>query len=194
MTTYSATDVANFFIDYYGRSVDPMNLPRVQYFCYFAQVESLCRSGTPIIEDTFRAYPSGPALTRLEFYYEGSGNMPIKVYKEFDRSIFDKEDLQLLMDVAIYYNTFSTSELQIMTYVNNGPWQYVYSQGTDLLDISNDFIKAFYERLPRIPNYREQIWTAIHGSCDIEIMPVFKSEEVAPIDVNTPSEVTSTWE
>ncbi|MBO7351371.1 MAG: DUF4065 domain-containing protein [Candidatus Methanomethylophilaceae archaeon] len=194
MATYSATDVANFFIDYYARSVDPMNLPRVQYFCYFAQVESLCRNGTPIIEDTFRAYPTGPALTRLECYYDGAGNMPIKVHREFDKSIFSKEDLKLLMDVAIYYNTFSTSELQIMSYVSNGPWQYVYSQGTDLLGIDNEYIKAFYERLPRIPNYREQVLAAIHGCCEIETMPVLRCEEVEPIDVNTPSEVSTTWE
>ena len=194
MTTYSATDVANFFIDYYGRSVDPMNLPRVQLFCYFAQIESLCRNGTPIIEDTFRAYPTGPALTRLEYYFEGSGNMPVKVYKEFNKDIFSSEDLQLLMDVAIYYNTFSTSELQIMTFVNKGPWEYVYSQGTGLLDIDNEFIKAFYERLPRVPNYKEQLWAAIHGSCDTEYMPVTHIEESKPTVVNTPSEVMDTWE
>ena len=194
MKTYAAIDVANFFIDYYGRSVDPMNLPRVQMFCYFAQVESLCRNGTPIIEDTFRAYPTGPALTRLEYYFEGAGNKSIDVYKNFDKSIFSKEDLQLLMDVAVYYNSFSTSELQIMTFVKNGPWEYVYSQGSTMLDIPNDYIKAFYERLERVPDYRNMIWAMIHQSCDVETMPVLSAEEPQHTVVNTITEVSPAWE
>jgi len=194
MTLYAATDIANFFIEYYSRSVDLMTLPRVQAFCYFAQAESLCRHGRPLFEDTFRAYSYGPGLTRLEFYYDGYGNSPIGVYKEYDPKIFDKEDRQLLMDVAVYYNMFSTSELQIMTFANGGPWEQVYSKGTNMLDIDNNIIQEFYEKLPRVPDYKSQMWQAISSSCSIEIMPVVHAEEERPTVVYTEKEVSRAWE
>ena len=194
MTLYAATDVANFFIDYFGRSVDPVNLPRVQMFCYYAQAESLCRNGRPLFEDTFRAYNWGPGLTRLEFYYEGSGNMPIKVYKDYDRSIFDKEDWQLLMDVAIYYNMFSTSELQIMSYACGGPWEQVYSKGTGMLDIDNSIIAEFYGKLPRIPDYKTQVKEIINSASRIKLFSAYIEEENTPTVVYSVKEYTPTWE
>ena len=194
MTLYAATDVANLFIDYYSRSVDPVNLPRAQMLCYFAQAESLCRNGRPLFEDTFRAYNWGPGLTRLEFYYEGAGNMPIKVYKEYDPRIFDMEDRQLLMDVAIYYNMFSTSELQIMTYASGGPWEHVYSMGADLSDIDNSLIQEFYGRLPRIPDYKEQVKEIINTTCHTDLFSVLTKEEDSPTVVYSDNESTCSWE
>ncbi len=194
MTLYTVTDVANFFIDYYSRSVDPVNLPRAQLLCYFAQAESLCRNGRLLFEDTFRAYSWGPGLTRLEFYYEGAGNMPIKVYKEYDPELFDEEDRQLLMDVAIFYNKYSTMQLQILSYENGGPWLTVYSKGSDLLDIDNGLIKDFYSKCPRIADYREQVRELISSSYPACSISALNKEEDSPTVVYSDNESSCTWE
>lgn len=163
--TYSVVDVSNFFIDYYSRSVDPVNLARVQMFVYFAQAESLVRTGEVLFEEEIRAYATGPAVARLNVYYEECGNMPISIHGDFDRAIFDKADRQLLMDVAIYYNQFSTSELQIMAYSDKGPWEQVYSQGTELLTIDPAIIRDYYMDRPGIPRYQRFVTSKVDEAC-----------------------------
>ena len=193
MKPYSVIDVSNYFIDYYKRSVDLMTVPRVQLFVYFAQAESLCRFGRPLFLDEIRAYPNGPGCSRLYAYYEGAGNNPINVYKDFDISIFEEEDLQLLKDVAIYYNTYSTSQLQIMTYAVGGPWEQSYIQGTDLRAIEPSIIKEFYESKPRVPDYHSTMLQAISNACDICFMPNSKPASESTT-INTMDEVTQSWE
>lgn len=193
--TYSVIDVSNFFIDYYSRSVDPMTLPRVQLFLYFAQAESLCRFDRPLFDDEIRAYPDGPAVTRLYYYYEGALREPIKVYKDYDVSVFSHEDHQLLMDVAIYYNMYSTSQLQIMTYAKGAPWEQVYPTGTNMPAISNDIIKAFYSPLPRIPNYLHHILGVMEGACETVGMPNLSIDNrIETSSAYTENEVQDTWE
>lgn len=154
MTAYHVTDIANFFINYYKNSVDPMTLSRVQLFTYFAQAESLARNDRLLFEDEIRAYSTGPAVTRLYVYYEGAGNMPIDIYKTFDPSIFDEKDLDVLQDVAIYYNQFSTSELMIKSFITGGPWEQYYTKdSTNMPAIDPSSIKEFYAARPRVPNY-----------------------------------------
>ncbi len=195
MARYAVTDISNYFIDHFARSVDPMTLPRVQMFVYFAQVESLRRYGQSLFNDEIRAYPTGPAVTRLNAYYEGSGNDYLKVYRDFDKSKFTAQDLKLLMDVAVYYNAFSTSQLQIMAFVKGGPWEQVYSQGSEMLTISNEMIREFYTDQPEIPSYINSVYMAIESCCGINTMPALGME--SPIDaptVYTGDAVMDTWE
>ena len=195
MARYAVTDVSNFFIDYFARSVDPMTLPRVQMFVYFAQAESLRRSGMPLFNDEIRAYSTGPAVTRLNSYYEGCGNEPIKVYKDFDRSKFSSQDINLLMDVATHYNAYSTSQLQIMTFVKGGPWEQVYTQGTGMLTISNELIRDFYLDQPPVPSYMDTVYMAIESCCGISTMPALGAEEtIETPTVYTEDAVMYSWE
>ncbi len=165
MSTYRVTDVANYFVDYYSRSVDPVNLPRVQLFVYFAQAESLCRFGRPLFDDRFIAYTSGPAIARLNDYYNEAGNMPISVYGKYDPKVFSFEDAQLLMDVAVYYNKFSTTELQLMTYAKGAPWEQVYSNPNEMAYIDNSLILEYYLSKARIPSYYDVMLEKINDCC-----------------------------
>jgi uncharacterized phage-associated protein len=195
MARYAVTDISNYFIDHFARSVDPMTLPRVQMFVYFAQVESLRRYGQSLFDDEIRAYSSGPAVTRLNAYYEGAGNDYIKVYRTFDKSKFSRQDLNLLMDVAVYYNSFSTSQLQIMAFVKGGPWEQVYSEGSEMLPISNEMIRAFYSDQPGIPSYIDTVYLAIESCCGVNTMPALGLDEsIEAPTLYTEDAIMGTWD
>ncbi len=194
MTAYSVTDISNFFIDYYKRSMDPVNLQRVQMFVYFAQVESLVRLGRPLFEDEIRAYSSGPAVSRLNVYYEDAGNAPIDVYRDYDKSKLEPEVRDLLMDVAVYYNQYSTSQLMIKTYIAGGPWEYMYTKdSTGCPAIDNGMIRDFYADKPRVPNHIDYMMQVINDSSP-QISAMSKLQESASANTYTNREISETWE
>lgn len=193
MGCYSVTDVANFFIDYYNRSVDPVNLSRVQMFVYYAQAESLCRNGYPLFEDEVRAYPLGPAVTRLNVYFEEYGNRPIKPSATYDESVFSETDLKLLRDVAIFYNEFSTSKLQMMAFSQGGPWETVYSAAGNQAVIDNGLIRDFYIQQERVPDHRKFLFEEIGRSCGICTAPACPEQDESTA-VYSENESSQTWE
>jgi len=192
MTAYSVIDVSNFFIDYYKRSVDPMTVPRVQLFLYFAQAESLARNGRPLFDDEIRAYENGPAVTRIYAYYDGAGNEQISTYRDFDPSVFSKEDYDLLMDVAIFYNQYSTTQLMIMSYAAGGPWEYAYCKGGPTSAMEPSSIRDFFIDQPRIPNHMEFMRAAIDSAGTWNIAAL--KDATSSSQVYTTSEISGTWE
>ena len=194
MSTYAVTDVANYFINHYRNSVDPMNLPRLQLFLYFAQAESLVRNGIPLFKDEIRAYPNGPAVTRMNFLYEEAGNSPIDVYGTYEDSMFTKSDLNLLLDVSVYYNKFSTTELIIMSYTRGGPWEQVFNKdSTHACTIDNDTIRTFHMDLPRIPSFMDVMLGSL-GYDGVSCQASFNCDSDAATKVYTSTEMSDTWE
>ena len=194
MSTYAVTDVANYFINYYRKSLDPMNLPRLQLFLYFAQAESLVRNGTPLFRDEIRAYRTGPAVTRINFLYEEAGNSPIEMYGKYDETIFAKSDLSMLLDVAVYYNKFSTTELTIMSYTRGSPWEQIYTRDpTHVSTIDNDTIRTFHMDLPRIPCFMDVMLSSL-GYSGLSSETVAINDDESATKVYTSTEMTDTWE
>jgi len=190
---HSVIDVSNFFVDYFKRSVDPMTLPRVQAFVYFTQAECLCRLGRPMFAEEIRAYPTGPAVSKLGFYYEDAGNGPIEVHREFNPRVFTPEEYDLLMDVALYLNTFSTSQLQIMAFATGSPWQVFYTS-REITTIPNESIREYYQQLPRVPSYKDQIMDAVSASLMTPMEYGAEYETSEPTIVYTENEVAEAWE
>jgi uncharacterized phage-associated protein len=194
MSRYKVTDISNYFIDYFSRSVDMMTLPRVQLFVYYAQAESLCRWGRPLFDDEFRAYTTGPAIPRLNAYYEEAGNRPIDVYRDYDVNIFSRQDLELLMDVATYYNKFSTSQLQIMSLSRESPWEQVYSGPNEIVAIDNSLIMDHFLSKPRVPSHLTVMLQAINDSCVLTEDSFFDTNISKTTVAYSDNEVMDSWQ
>ena len=83
----------------------------------------------------------------------------------FDDSVFEDDDLKLLMDVAVFYNDFSTSRMEIMAFAHGGPWEQVYSQGEDLAVIEKDVITEYHSKFDRVPDYKAYMFSMLQRSC-----------------------------
>ncbi len=195
MTAYSVMDVANFFIDYFKKSVDPMTVPRLQLFVYYAQAECLARYNRTLFADEIRAYATGPAVTRIYAYFDGAGNEQItSTYGSYSVSKFDEIDRNLLLDVAVFYNQFSTGQLQIMSYHTGGPWAETYGvYGDKLAAIDPSVIKEFFLLRPRVPSHMDFMLATIEMSKHNDAV-VVGAGAVVDNQIYPAGSLTSSWE
>ena len=148
---YRAIDVANFFVDYFRDSDDPMTKLRLQKFLYFAQGESLARFGRPLFDDKIKALKLGPAVTAIDSEYP-KGKGPVKIVGDYDPHIFAMEDLELLLDVAVFYGNFSNAALVKLSHEENGPWAAVHRPTGPPAVITQDSIREYFESRDGIPD------------------------------------------
>ena len=147
---YRAVDVANFFVDYFRDSDDPMTKLRLQKFLYFAQGESLAIFGRPLFDDKIKALKLGPVVTALDSEYP-RGKGPIGIIGDYDPHIFAAEDLELLLDMAAFYGNFSNTALVKLSHEENGPWAAVHRPAGSPAVITRDSIREYFESRDRIP-------------------------------------------
>jgi uncharacterized phage-associated protein len=149
-----AMDVANFFIDYFKDSEDPMTKVRLQKFIYYAQIETMVRTGHCLFKDDFEAWHFGPVVPRVSavFQNKADGEPITKIVGEYDIHLFTPEELEILVDVAKYCGKYSTAELSRKTHIQGGPWQQFHTETGKATVIPKKTIKAFYKSNDPIPH------------------------------------------
>ena len=157
---YRAIDVANFFVDYFKDSDDPMTKLRLQKFLYFAQGESLARFGRPLFDDKIKALKLGPVVTAIDSEYP-RGKGPIQIIGDYDPHIFTMEDLELLLDVAVFYGNFSNFALVKLSHEKNGPWDAVHRPTGPPAVITQDSIREYFKCRDRIPDALDSVIKAL---------------------------------
>ena len=151
-----AIDIANFFVDYFRDSDDPMTKLRLQKFLYFAQGESLARFGRPLFDEKIKALKLGPVVTAIDSEYP-KGKGPINIVGKYDPHIFAMEDLELLLDVAVFYGNFSNTALIKLSHEGNGPWTTVHRPTGPPAVITQDSIREYFENRQRIPGALDDV-------------------------------------
>lgn len=145
----TSQDVADFYIDLFRNSDDPMTRMRLSKFLYFAQGWSMVRFGRPLFSDEFKAFHHGPVLTSLDSGLRKSGAIPLR--KKMSRQTLDAftpEQAELLLDVAEKYNRFSTRELSVLTHRKGGAWAKYHVEGqTAPQVIPLESIREEFERI-----------------------------------------------
>ena len=152
--TVNSIDVANFYIELFKESEDPMTRIRMQKFLYFAQAESMVRFNCILFEDDFEAGHSGPIIKIEERFCNLNDYEPITAaVGRYDIHVFSSEQLELLMDVAMFCGKYSNAELIRFIHVSGGPWESVYSDSGKPAKITKRSIKAFYRDHDVVPSY-----------------------------------------
>ena len=153
--TVSSRDVANFYIELFKESEDPMTKTRLQKFIYYAQAELMTRFNCILFEDDFEARHSGLVIIKIdEQFYNLNDYEPITAAVGcYDIHVFSPEQLELLMDVAKFCGKYSNAELTRFIHVPGGPWESVYSDSGKPVIISKSSIKSFYTAHDLVPSY-----------------------------------------
>ncbi len=154
-----AIDVANFFITEFRESDDPMTKVRIQKFMYFAQAEALVRLGRPLFREDFKAWHYGPVIPSIGNKVKdvSSGEPILDQLGEYDVHVFSMEELDILIDVAMYCGKYSTAELSRRTHVKGGPWEKVHDEKGEAATIPKDSIRKFYSQHDPIPHSLHEI-------------------------------------
>ena len=149
-----AIDVANFFINEFKDSDDPMTKTRIQKFMYYAQAQCLVRLGRPLFEEDFQAWKYGPVIPEISmnFVNRNDGEPIRRVIGKFDLHVFTPEELEILVDVSRYCGQYSTATLSEKTHVQDGPWESVHKETGSPAVIPKCSIRDYYSKHEKIPS------------------------------------------
>jgi uncharacterized phage-associated protein len=131
--TYSASDVANFFLSLVSPEDNDISNLKLQKLCYYAQGIVSAVRGVPLFNEEIQAWEHGPVVPSLYRRFKCHGSEPITPVESFDDSLIDKFDRGLLRDVYEYYAQFSAWRLRCMTH-DESPW--IEARDTDNRRIS----------------------------------------------------------
>ena len=142
----TAIDVANFFIEVFKDSEDPLTKFRLIKFVYNAQGCSLARMNEPLFDEDLEAWKAGPVVPSVYRATRDYGKTHISKTLEgsYSHNVFSKEQLELLMDVSLKYGKYSTSRLWELCHDLNSPWSKVYVDGKRNIKISKESIRNYF--------------------------------------------------
>lgn len=155
MSKVNALDVANFFINEYKDTDEPLNRTDIEKFLYFAQAEALVRLGRPLFDEDFQAWKFGPFIPDIgAMFSHFSNGEPIReVIGRYDVHVFDPDELEVLFDVSKECGKYSTRELVRKTHVQDGPWDKVHSDDGAPKIIPKESIRDYYSEHSEIPHH-----------------------------------------
>ena len=146
-------DVANFFIDFFKDSEDPMTPLRVEKFVYEAQAWSLVKLGKPLFEEEIEAWKYGPVIPSVYNKLNHYGKDQIyDTVGELSDAEFTYEQKMLLIDVARKLSRYSTCGLIERMHAQGGPWATVYREGENR-EISKTSMRSYYAEHERLAGF-----------------------------------------
>ncbi|MCL2142762.1 MAG: DUF4065 domain-containing protein [Methanomassiliicoccaceae archaeon] len=126
----TAVDVANFFIDLFRDTPDPMTYLRLEKFVYEAQAWSTVKLGGPLFSEDIEAWDYGPVIPSVYNTFKGHGRNQIrKVSGEYSSDVFTAEQVRLLIDISRNLGRFATGTLVDRTHTDGSPWEQVHVKG-----------------------------------------------------------------
>jgi len=141
----SAMDVANFFIDVFKNTEDPMTKLRVIKLTYFAQGCSLARSGEPLFDEDIEAWTHGPVVPSVYRSLTSYKNSAIKkTVGEYSKDIFSPEQVRIMRDTSVKYGIYTTGMLINMCHAPGSPWSKVYVQNRKNIKIPKELIREHF--------------------------------------------------
>lgn len=159
--TYSPKAIANCFLNRGFRdkiSIDPL---KIQKLIFYANGYYLALKGTPLINESFEAWPKGPVVSSLYREFKDFGFSPItRLAEELDWDFAENvpvpipdgdKALEKVIDfVWISYSKHPSSVLSAMTHQDGGPWDRANKDNVHRLrgyDIKTEYIKEYFDKL-----------------------------------------------
>lgn len=157
----TAHNVADFFIDIAKNNEnDTITNLRVNKLVYFAQAWYLTRYNIPLFNEEIEAWDYGPIVSSLYQVYKKYGKNNIdNVSDNYSSNIFSADELKTLIDVAVYYGKYSTTELVNLTHRKDSPWYKVMtSQNRTSCIISKESLKDYYQNQAPLTSFKLPTW------------------------------------
>ncbi|MBV9044795.1 MAG: SocA family protein [Alphaproteobacteria bacterium] len=137
---YDARHLANFSLDFAGRTGFALSHMAVQKLVFFAHGWSLAHRGKPMVKNAFEAWKYGPVVRVLWDAFKQFGNKPVTTralfvdpmtgLASYQAYAFGNEDVAFLETVLSYYVGFSAFTLSDLTHEAGMPWRTVREEMT----------------------------------------------------------------
>jgi uncharacterized phage-associated protein len=159
LKTYSAQQIAKFFLSLVDSETNDVSNLKLQKLCYYAQGVCSAMRGKPLFQERVLAWDHGPVVPDLYHAYKRFGSQSIDPVRDFDPATIDEPDRIALDAVYRYYGQFSPWRLRNMTH-DEAPWRDAYDKlsGSEIPvdameeffhpQIDSDFVKNVYGQEP----------------------------------------------
>ena len=116
--------MANFFIESAKDTEDPMTNMRVNKYVYLAQGYALAKLGRPLFGEEIQAWEHGPVVPSLNQRFKSKvrGKPISKTCAGYSKDAFTDEEIQIMIDVMMDFDKYSTEAISRMTYGRGSPW------------------------------------------------------------------------
>lgn len=146
--TYTAAQVAEYFIDKANQEGKSITNKKLQKLVYYSQAWSIVLNSKRLFPEKIEAWVHGPAVRTLYVKYKEFGFNPIK--KETDKAavaqITDR-DKKLLQDVWSVYGKLDAGYLELLTH-SEKPWQDaregIQNHQSSENEIAPESLRAYY--------------------------------------------------
>lgn len=159
MTMYSSDVIAYAFVIKGIRENLPVTQMSLQKLTYIAHGIYLAENDTPLINEKFQAWRFGPVIPQIYHSYKLYGSSPIMDTKliltqNFKFSNIEEEVENLPSSVQTIlnkvWNAFKRTDgirLSNWTHKKGSPWDQVYKDGVQGVEIDDDEIKKYFSSI-----------------------------------------------
>jgi uncharacterized phage-associated protein len=146
--TYSALNVANFFINKSVADGKPITPLKLQKLVYIAHGWWLAFKNDKLIEEPVFAWDYGPVIPQIYHEFKIFGSNPIGYLAPGYDCVKDDEEVAGFLDsIWRSYGRFKGSELSAMTHKKGTPWSNAFSPGEKGIIIPTESIREHYVSL-----------------------------------------------
>jgi uncharacterized phage-associated protein len=141
----SCHDVAKFFLSQASEDAgDLLSNLKLQKLAYYAQGFHLAIHENPLFDEPIEAWMHGPVVPTLYHHYKvhGQGAIPLPV--DYDPSVFNPDQLNLLNEVQRMYGQYSAWRLREMTHEED-PWLNNFKPDVSNLIIPHADLSRFFK-------------------------------------------------
>lgn len=115
--------VSKYFLSKIDTEAEEVITPlKLQKIIYYAQAWLLALKDRTFFQEDFQAWVHGPVIPNLYYQYKKHGYSSIPKVENFDDSIFDKDQLNVLEMVKFAYVRYDAKYLEELTHREN-PWR-----------------------------------------------------------------------
>lgn len=116
-------DVAKYFLSLSEPDEgDTISNLKLQKLCYYAQGFALVLLGRPLFGEAIQAWDHGPVVPEIYHQYKEYGSGAIPVSENLDLSTFERDEIELMLEIWNVFGQFSAWKLRNMTH-EEPPWK-----------------------------------------------------------------------
>ena len=143
--TYSALDIANYFLFKAGQEEELLSNLKLQKLVYYAQGIHLAYYGKPIFKDVIKAWTFGPVIPTLYNAYKEHGASGISVPESFNPKNIDKKMRDFLDEIYKVFGQFSAGRLSDFTHTDQC-WKDAHPNGVISHKAMQESLKKYLNR------------------------------------------------
>lgn len=150
--TYSAFEVARWFIERAASSDAELSNLKLQKLLYYAQGRYLVTTGRPLFREPVEAWDHGPVVSDVYHACKGNGGASVAIdVTEWPQSVVDQESKRILEAVWANEGKLDAWKLRAMTH-SEPPWKLHFEAGKRHAVIPNDAIQKFFSEQHLAPS------------------------------------------